>query len=335
MKAPEMHQQTRRSKFREQKRIEYIEDSEEVEESKGTSQKSNIPVKKRKLDSFVKHAIPEDILQPAEKMRSTSSSPQKMPTRPVGVAVKPSPKKSVPVSPPLVSTPKQEKPVSTSATPTNTAAKTLQAKTPQTPHPNRAASYIAYINRGGPKAPGSKPIPEGAENCLEGLTFVITGVLDSLERDEAADLIKKYGGKVTQSVSKRTSYLVVGEGAGESKLSKAASFGTKQIDEDGLLELIRTLPTKTPGGRAKAQGKKSDQSERTSPASMSPLKPKKMRVTEPLTPVGKGQGPTVVTPTSGHVTSSSTPTSSHLTTPSITPILGRKNGLEIVWWATN
>lgn len=62
--------------------------------------------------------------------------------------------------------------------------------------------------------------PQGEENCLEGLTFVITGVLESIERDDAADLIQRYGGKVTGSVSKKTSYLVVGRDAGESKISK-------------------------------------------------------------------------------------------------------------------
>ena len=60
----------------------------------------------------------------------------------------------------------------------------------------------------------------GAESCLEGLTFVITGVLESLEREEAADIIKKCGGKVTTNVSGRTSYIIVGEEAGESKLAK-------------------------------------------------------------------------------------------------------------------
>ena len=62
----------------------------------------------------------------------------------------------------------------------------------------------------------------GAESCLEGLTFVITGVLESLEREEAADIIKKYGGKVTTNVSGKTSYLVVGEEAGESKMAKVS-----------------------------------------------------------------------------------------------------------------
>ena len=84
----------------------------------------------------------------------------------------------------------------------------------------RGSSYHMYLGRGGPRAPGSKPIPEGEEDCLEGLTFVITGVLESMEREEASDLIRKYGGKVTQSISSRTSYVVVGEEAGETKLAK-------------------------------------------------------------------------------------------------------------------
>ena len=55
---------------------------------------------------------------------------------------------------------------------------------------------------------------------MDGLTFVITGVLESIEREEAADLIQRYGGKVTQSVSNKTSYVVVGQDPGEHKLSK-------------------------------------------------------------------------------------------------------------------
>ena len=55
---------------------------------------------------------------------------------------------------------------------------------------------------------------------MDGLTFVITGILGSIEREEAADLIQRYGGKVTQSVSKKTSYVIIGQDPGESKLSK-------------------------------------------------------------------------------------------------------------------
>lgn len=78
--------------------------------------------------------------------------------------------------------------------------------------------------------------------CLTGLTFVISGVLESLERSEAADLVKKYGGRVTGSVSGKTSYLVAGMEAGESKTSKAKAKNIPIIDEDALFEIIKNAP---------------------------------------------------------------------------------------------
>ena len=120
---------------------------------------------------------------------------------------------SVPTKLSSTATPKQEKPDARKRDMTSPV-------TPVPPKPSRSDSYRSYLNRSGPKAPGSKPIPEGEEDCLDGLTFVITGVLESMEREQASDLIKKYGGRVTGSVSKKTSYIVVGEDAGQSKLSK-------------------------------------------------------------------------------------------------------------------
>lgn len=61
---------------------------------------------------------------------------------------------------------------------------------------------------------------QGAENCLEGCTFVLTGVLESMERDHAKSLIERYGGKVTGNISKKTTYLVQGRDGGASKLEK-------------------------------------------------------------------------------------------------------------------
>lgn len=55
---------------------------------------------------------------------------------------------------------------------------------------------------------------------MEGLTFVITGVLDAFERDDVADHIKRYGGKVTGNVSGKTSYVIVGREPGASKMEK-------------------------------------------------------------------------------------------------------------------
>ena len=73
--------------------------------------------------------------------------------------------------------------------------------------------------------------------ALAGLTFVLTGTLPTLTRDEAKARIEAAGGKVSGSVSKKTDYLVAGEEAG-SKLDKANSLGVKVVDEDGLLELL-------------------------------------------------------------------------------------------------
>jgi DNA ligase (NAD+) len=76
-------------------------------------------------------------------------------------------------------------------------------------------------------------------SVLNGMTFVITGTLPTLSRQQAKALIEQYGGKVTDSVSKNTSYLVVGENAG-SKLDKARSLGVPLLDENALNSLIQT-----------------------------------------------------------------------------------------------
>lgn len=72
---------------------------------------------------------------------------------------------------------------------------------------------------------------------LSGKTFVITGTLPTLKRDEAKALIQNAGGKVTDSVSKKTDYVVVGEDAG-SKLEKAQQLGLTCLGEAQLLELL-------------------------------------------------------------------------------------------------
>lgn len=134
-----------------------------------------------------------------------------------------------------------------SVTPKKSGKEDTQASeaTPQDEKKKAARdAYLKFRQRSGPANPGSKEIPEGKPDCLQGLVFVLSGVFDSLDREEASELVKKYGGKVTTSVSRNTSYLVVGVEAGESKLKKAEQLGTKQIDEDGLLELIATLPGK-------------------------------------------------------------------------------------------
>ncbi len=77
--------------------------------------------------------------------------------------------------------------------------------------------------------------PQG--DRLVGLTFVLTGTLPTMSRDEASERIRAEGGKVVGSVSKKTSYVVAGEAAG-SKLTKAQSLGVPVIDEEGLLRML-------------------------------------------------------------------------------------------------
>jgi DNA ligase (NAD+) len=115
--------------------------------------------------------------------------------------------------------------------------------------PNIAAGIVDWFSRERNqlvlrklKAAGMWPVVKQeergrkGEGPLAGMTFVVTGTLPALSRDEARELIVSRGGKVTDSVSKNTSYLVLGENPG-SKLEKARSLGVKVIGEDELKKL--------------------------------------------------------------------------------------------------
>ncbi|MFQ3565597.1 MAG: NAD-dependent DNA ligase LigA [Aggregatilineales bacterium] len=82
-----------------------------------------------------------------------------------------------------------------------------------------------------------------ASETLAGLTFVLTGTLPTMTRDEATALIEAHGGKVTSSVSKKTNYVVVGEAAG-SKAEKAAQLGIPMLSEEELRQLIEALDSR-------------------------------------------------------------------------------------------
>jgi DNA ligase (NAD+) len=77
-----------------------------------------------------------------------------------------------------------------------------------------------------------------ARGPLHGKSFVITGTLHSMSREAAADKIRSQGGTFQSSVGRDTSYLVVGEGVGASKLEKANKLGTRQINEVELIKLL-------------------------------------------------------------------------------------------------
>ncbi|WVF66140.1 hypothetical protein IAT40_000880 [Kwoniella sp. CBS 6097] len=129
------------------------------------------------------------------------------------------------------------------ATPAPKAAKkeepedgVVEKKKPSNPNWRAAAA----ARSAGPKNPGSKDIPEGSPDSLAGLTFVFTGELESLGRDEAQELVKRCSGKVTGAPSGKTSFVVVGENAGASKLEKIKQKNIPTMTEDEFFEFIRS-----------------------------------------------------------------------------------------------
>lgn len=85
---------------------------------------------------------------------------------------------------------------------------------------------------------GVRPQYERSSGKLDGMNFVVTGSLESMGRDEAADRIRSLGGTFQPSVGKDTTYLVAGGKVGASKLQKAEKYGTKVIDEQTFLDLL-------------------------------------------------------------------------------------------------
>lgn len=95
---------------------------------------------------------------------------------------------------------------------------------------------ISQLKAAGVKMEYSSPVSD--DRRFEGMTFVITGTLPTMKRDEAKALIEKFGGKAASSVSKKTTYVVAGEEAG-SKLTKAQELGLEIIDETRLIEMTK------------------------------------------------------------------------------------------------
>ncbi len=100
----------------------------------------------------------------------------------------------------------------------------------------RNRELVDRLRQAGLRFSYDSPRPSGGP--LKGYTFVVTGTLPTLSREDVSRLIQAAGGKVSGSVSKKTSYVVAGEEAG-SKLSKAQELGVPVIDEAQLLELIK------------------------------------------------------------------------------------------------
>ena len=128
---------------------------------------------------------------------------------------------------------------------------TIKAPSPPPRDDSKKFDWRTAQARPEPIASGAKAeIPQGADNCLAGLSFVFTGVLQGLDRNDGQELVKRFGGKVTGAPSSKTSYVVLGTDAGPKKLETIKQHGIKTIDETGLFELIKRLPAN--GGDSKA-----------------------------------------------------------------------------------
>jgi DNA ligase (NAD+) len=101
-------------------------------------------------------------------------------------------------------------------------------------------AVIKRLQDSGVSWPDVEPLPTVAgEDTLVGQTFVVTGTLEAMTREEAEEALRNLGAKVSKSVSKKTSYVVAGTEAG-SKLGKAQELGVPVLDEKGFLALLES-----------------------------------------------------------------------------------------------
>ena len=195
-----------------------------------------------------------------------------------------------------------------------------------------------------PPTSGTKEIPVGAENCLAGLTFVFTGVLETLGREEGQELIKRYGGKVTGAPSSKTNYVVLGSDAGPKKLDTIAKNNLKTINEDGLFELIRRLPANGGSGQAAEKYKDKQKAEEDKVRAMAAeidAEEKRKAEERKKQAARLNQGPTTVSTPSASQVSQAAPVDDQLWTTKYAPtspnmICGNKSNVEkIQTWLRN
>ncbi|KAF6838827.1 Replication factor C subunit 1 [Colletotrichum musicola] len=177
------------------------------------------------------------------------------------------PKKKAPAKPRAPRTKKADEPEDAAYQSILDDIPTVRAPSPPPKDPNAAKFDWRKSAAGGgnssaaPPNAGAAELPQGEDECLSGLTFVFTGVLQTIAREEGQALVKKYGGKVTGAPSSKTSYVVLGDDAGPSKLKKIKECGIKTINEEGLFELIRRLPAYGGSGKGAEKAREKKQAE--------------------------------------------------------------------------
>ncbi|XP_016970315.1 replication factor C subunit 1 [Drosophila rhopaloa] len=196
--------------------------------------KAVIEFENEDIDRSLMEVDLEESIREAAPLEKVSSSPRRSPSPKRAKKASPEPAKPKSTKS-KTSTPrvKKEKP------PADLESSVLTDEERHERKRMSAVLYQKYKNRSSCLNPGSKEIPKGSPNCLSGLTFVVTGVLESMEREEAEAVIKEYGGRVMTVVGKKLKYMVVGEEAGPKKLAVAEELKIPILSEDGLFDLIR------------------------------------------------------------------------------------------------
>lgn len=199
--------------------------------------RKTIPARKRKSEALIDEDEDEEFEQPKKQAKKPAPK-SKSTASPAAKRQKASPKKAT----------KEDKVESKEIQDIFDSIPTIDA--PEPPQGEAKKWKFGQQQSREPEMTGTKEMPTGEENCLAGLSFVFTGVLESLGREEGSRLVKKYGGKVVGAPSSKTSYVVLGGDAGPKKLETIAKHKLKTINEDGLFELIKRLPANGGDGKA-------------------------------------------------------------------------------------
>ena len=96
----------------------------------------------------------------------------------------------------------------------------------------RGAIFRSLLERQGPQNLGGRQWPSPVASALEGKRFVLTGILETITRDQLKKLLQDSGARVLTTYSKRLDYLVVGRDSGPSKVRKAQEDGVETLDEE-------------------------------------------------------------------------------------------------------
>ncbi|KAJ1858726.1 replication factor C subunit 1, partial [Coemansia sp. RSA 2703] len=190
-----------------------------------------MPRRTAQNDDYMDYGSSGEEIDPSEFFASTSPKTKAKPKPKAKAAPKPKAAAKTDAAP-------------SAARPSGQPASPSEFGFPASELPTVAPKKFNYgmVNRsaGGSSDIPASVMPDGAPNCLEGLKFVVTGEFSDLTREQITDLIKTFGGQITSAVSGKTSYLVVGNDPGSSKISKAKSLKTRCLYESHLMDMIRS-----------------------------------------------------------------------------------------------